>query len=169
MQSTVLTLETPLRSGPRSATRMFGALLLGLTVAIGPAHFAHARGAPESFADLAEKISPAVVNITTSAVIETASEDMPRLPEGSPFRDVFDQFQNPDGEGGGPRRSEALGSGCVISEDGSKVMPCPLPTFAALSREPTKVIFMCMAKVAGFPWMTPGWNRHWLNAFRMVS
>ena len=118
MQSTVLTLETPLRSGPRSATRMFGALLLGLTVAIGPAHFAHARGAPESFADLAEKISPAVVNITTSAVIETASEDMPRLPEGSPFQDFFDQFQNPDGEGGEPRRSEALGSGFVISEDG---------------------------------------------------
>jgi len=58
------------------------------------------------------------VNITTSAVVETASEGMPRLPEGSPFQDFFDQFQNPDGEGGEPRRSEALGSGFVISEDG---------------------------------------------------
>ena len=114
VQSTVLTLE----SRPRATSRMIGALLLGLTVAMGPAHFAHARGAPESFADLAEKISPAVVNITTSAVIEAASEDMPRLPEGSPFQDFFDQFQNPDGEGGEPRRSEALGSGFVISEDG---------------------------------------------------
>lgn len=114
MQSTVLTLE----SRPRATSRMIGALLLGLTVAMGPAHFAHARGAPESFADLAEKISPAVVNITTSAVIEAASEDMPRLPEGSPFQDFFDQFQNPNGEGGEPRRSEALGSGFVISEDG---------------------------------------------------
>ena len=114
MQSTVSILESRTRSVPR----LMGALLLGLTVAMGPAHFAHARGAPESFADLAEKISPAVVNITTSAVIEAASEDMPRLPEGSPFQDFFDQFQNPDGEGGEPRRSEALGSGFVISEDG---------------------------------------------------
>nr|WP_226341248.1 DegQ family serine endoprotease [Gemmobacter serpentinus] len=84
---------------------------------MGPAHFAEARGAPETFADLAEKISPAVVNITTSAVVETSAEDLPRLPEGSPFQDFFDQFQNRDG-GNEPRRSEALGSGFVISEDG---------------------------------------------------
>jgi S1-C subfamily serine protease len=44
------------------------------------------------------------------------------LPEGSPFEDFFRDFMNPEGGGPGgpqePRRSEALGSGFVISEDG---------------------------------------------------
>ncbi|MEH7829734.1 DegQ family serine endoprotease [Gemmobacter sp. JM10B15] len=95
--------------------RLLGASLLGVALALGSAGLTHARGAPESFADLAQQISPSVVNITTSAVVEASTDDMPRLPEGSPFQDFFDQFQNDEG---GPRRSEALGSGFVISEDG---------------------------------------------------
>ena len=78
MQSTVSILESRTRSVPR----LMGALLLGLTVAMGPAHFAHARGAPESFADLAEKISPAVVNITTSAVISLTYRGGMHLDQG---------------------------------------------------------------------------------------
>ncbi|WP_149140540.1 DegQ family serine endoprotease [Gemmobacter caeruleus] len=117
MQSRAISLDVPALAPRQRAVRMMGALLLGLTVAMGPAHFVEARGAPESFADLAEKISPAVVNITTSAVVEASTESMPQLPEGSPFQDFFDQFQNRNGDTG-PRRSEALGSGFVISEDG---------------------------------------------------
>ena len=117
MQSRAITLDV-LSGRPRqSAVRLLGALFLGLAVAMGPAGLVEARGAPESFADLAEQISPAVVNITTSAVIETSTEDMPRLPEGSPFQDFFDQFNQGQGDNE-PRRSEALGSGFVISEDG---------------------------------------------------
>jgi serine protease Do len=74
-----------------------------------------AFGAPESFAELADKISPSVVNITTSSLVSGPADGGPMVPEGSPFEDFFDQFQNPDGS---PRRSEALGSGFVISEDG---------------------------------------------------
>lgn len=74
-----------------------------------------AFGAPESFAELADKISPSVVNITTSSLVSSPAGDGPIAPEGSPFGDFFDQFNNPDGS---PRRSEALGSGFVISEDG---------------------------------------------------
>jgi len=57
------------------------------------------------------------VNITTSAVVETPAEDMPQLPEGSPFQDFFEQFRDQQGEGE-QQRSEALGSGFVISADG---------------------------------------------------
>ena len=96
---------------------MMGALLLGTALVLGPLAQAEARGAPESFADLAEQISPSVVNITTSAVVETPAEDMPQLPEGSPFQDFFEQFRDQQGEGE-PHRSEALGSGFVISADG---------------------------------------------------
>ncbi|MFZ1469877.1 MAG: DegQ family serine endoprotease [Paracoccaceae bacterium] len=74
-----------------------------------------AFGPPESFAELADKISPSVVNITTSSLVSGPAANGPMAPEGSPFGDFFDQFNNPDGS---PRRSEALGSGFVISEDG---------------------------------------------------
>ncbi|MCL4168885.1 UNVERIFIED_CONTAM: hypothetical protein GTU68_054657, partial [Idotea baltica] len=69
-----------------------------------------AQAKPESLAPLAEKISPAVVNITTSTMVEgrTGPQDF--------FREFQDR-NNRDGEPR-PRRSSALGSGFVISEDG---------------------------------------------------
>jgi serine protease Do len=96
------------------------ALGLGLAVALGQAQGAFARGAPESFADLAAQISPSVVNITTSAVVAGPVSGGPMVPEGSPFQDFFRDFMDRNGQGGqnAPRRSEALGSGFVISEDG---------------------------------------------------
>ena len=81
---------------------------------------AYARGSPESFADLAEELSPSVVNITTSTTIAGVTDQArPQIPEGSPFEDLFRDFFN-NGEGGQarPRRSSALGSGFVISSDG---------------------------------------------------
>ena len=117
MQSKAISIELEHQGLRQRALKLMGALLLGVAVAIGPAGLVEARAAPESFADLAEQISPSVVNITTSAVVEASTENMPQLPEGSPFQDFFDQFQNPDGNGE-PRRSGALGSGFVISEDG---------------------------------------------------
>jgi serine protease Do len=93
------------------------ALVLGFGLSVSPASEAQAFGAPESFAELAEQISPSVVNITTSALIAGPADGMPMVPEGSPFEDFFDDFGGPGGPGGA-QRSEALGSGFVISEDG---------------------------------------------------
>lgn len=74
---------------------------------------------PESLAPLAEQISPSVVNITTSAVVEGRTGPQGIVPEGSPFEDFFREFQDRNGnDGNRPRRSSALGSGFVISEDG---------------------------------------------------
>ncbi|WP_370738626.1 DegQ family serine endoprotease [Maliponia aquimaris] len=78
---------------------------------------ASARGAPESFADLAERISPSVVNITTSTTVSGRTGPQGIVPEGSPFEDFFREFQDRNGPSR-PRRSSALGSGFVISEDG---------------------------------------------------
>ncbi|GAA3870426.1 Do family serine endopeptidase [Celeribacter arenosi] len=79
-----------------------------------------ARGAPESFADLADKVSPAVVNITTTTVVEAPTTTPgPVVPDGSPFEDFFRDFMDRNGQApNAPRRSSALGSGFVISEDG---------------------------------------------------
>lgn len=82
---------------------------------------------PDSFADLVQQVAPAVVNITTTAMVAqpTGGEGGPMLPEGSPFSDLFRDFGFPGAPGqpgpGGPRmpqRSNALGSGFVISADG---------------------------------------------------
>ena len=64
------------------APRLLLALGLGLSLALAQAPMAFARGAPESFADLAEQISPSVVNITTSAVVAAPTADGPVVPEG---------------------------------------------------------------------------------------
>ncbi|WP_376744389.1 Do family serine endopeptidase [Marimonas arenosa] len=78
-----------------------------------------AAARPESFADLADEVSPAVVNITTSTVVAQGTGPGPIVPEGSPFEDFFREFQDRNRENGDrPRRSSALGSGFVISEDG---------------------------------------------------
>ena len=108
-------LTPSIRSALRSSTLL--ALVLGFGLGLAPASDVQAFGAPESFADLAEKISPSVVNITTSALIAGPANGMPMVPEGSPFEDFFDDFGGPGGPGGA-QRSEALGSGFVISEDG---------------------------------------------------
>ncbi|WP_238318677.1 Do family serine endopeptidase [Pseudooceanicola atlanticus] len=73
---------------------------------------------PESFADLADRFSPAVVNITTATTVAGRDEGSPIVPEGSPFEDFFREFQDRNRGERAPRRSSALGSGFVISEDG---------------------------------------------------
>lgn len=107
-------LTPSIRAALRSSTLL--ALVLGLGLSLTPVERAEAFGAPESFAELAEQISPSVVNITTSAMISAPADGMPMVPEGSPFQDFFDDFGGPGH--GGPQRSEALGSGFVVSEDG---------------------------------------------------
>ena len=69
---------------------------------------------PGSFADLAEKLMPSVVNISTTQVITTRSNPFPfEFPPGSPFEDMFKEFGEPQ-----QRRTSALGSGFIIDKDG---------------------------------------------------
>ncbi len=85
---------------------------------------AFSRAAPASFADLAEELSPAVVNISTAQKVERPSfgpRSGPDLPEGTPFEDFFkDFFDKRGGEGGNgePRTVQSLGSGFVIDPAG---------------------------------------------------
>ncbi|TDK43240.1 DegQ family serine endoprotease [Antarcticimicrobium luteum] len=95
--------------------------LIGLTVLtmiLVLAQVALAQAKPESLAPLAEKISPAVVNITTTTLVEGRTGPQGIVPEGSPFEDFFKEFQDRNKDQDRPRRSSALGSGFVISEDG---------------------------------------------------
>ncbi len=72
---------------------------------------------PGSFADLAEKLMPSVVNISTTQVITTRSNPFPfEFPPGSPFEDMFRDFGEPQ-----ERRTSALGSGFIIDNKGTVV------------------------------------------------
>lgn len=78
---------------------------------------------PENgFADLADKLLPSVVNISTSQKIPDGGQqtmpnmpDFPEFPDGSPFKDFFDDFFQQGPGGGVPSVPQAsLGSGFVI-------------------------------------------------------
>ena len=67
---------------------------------------------PGSFADLAEKLMPSVVNISTTTTITTKSNPFPfQFPPGSPFKDMFEGTPQ-------ERQTSALGSGFIIDENG---------------------------------------------------
>jgi serine protease Do len=97
-------------------TTIFVTLALALSFVLAQATGSHSQERPATFADLAEQISPSVVNITTSTTIagRTAPEGL--VPEGSPFEEFFNDLDRSPSNG--PRRSSALGSGFVISDDG---------------------------------------------------
>ena len=94
-------------------------IILGVALLLAQTLAAAAQSRPDTFADLAERISPSVVNITTSTTVATNAQPGPIVPDGSPFEDFFRDFLDRNGpDGQRPRRSQALGSGFVISEDG---------------------------------------------------
>ena len=51
---------------------------------------------PDSFADLAERLMPSVVNISTTQTIKTSANPLPfEFPPGSPFGEMFKDYQRP--------------------------------------------------------------------------
>jgi serine protease Do len=79
--------------------------------------------APLTFADVAEKVRPAVVSVFTkgaSSEPERRNFSVPNVPPDSPFFEFFDQFRRNMPDGGQPKRrlERAQGSGFLISSDG---------------------------------------------------
>src|SRR4051812_34258746 len=78
---------------------------------------AFARAAPDSFAELAKRLLPTVVNISTSQTLKAPSQNaMPQLPPGSPLEDLFKNFLGP--KSNTPRHVTSLGSGFIIDPSG---------------------------------------------------
>ena len=75
----------------------------------------NSQSIPGSFADLAERLMPSVVNISTTQTVVSRSNPFPgfEFPPGSPFGDMFKEFGTPQ-----ERQSSALGSGFIIDEKG---------------------------------------------------
>ncbi|MGQ0585415.1 MAG: DegQ family serine endoprotease [Reyranella sp.] len=82
---------------------------------------AWSREPTESFADLVDKLMPTVVNITTTQNVPQQGprlRDMPQLPPGSPFEELFKEFFDKRGGEEQKRRGTSLGSGFVIDGEG---------------------------------------------------
>ncbi|MEQ9328231.1 MAG: DegQ family serine endoprotease [Rhodospirillales bacterium] len=114
---------TPRQSGHLTFSRdnvLRWSFVLALITSLLGANAAHARSAPESFADLAEKLLPAVVNISTTQTLKRGDggPDMPNLPPGAPFEDFFKDFFERNRPDNRPRQAQSLGSGFIIDPDG---------------------------------------------------
>ncbi|AWK86732.1 DegQ family serine endoprotease [Azospirillum thermophilum] len=139
------TTTTPVSSRARRFRRTVAAVLLGTTVLSGaaltapwtdaraqtvqPPAAAMEQGAPASFADLAARVTPAVVNIATTQEVKAEAKRpaLPGFPPGSPFEEFFRRFQEQQGQGPddgdeGPAQPRgkmgALGSGFIIDPAG---------------------------------------------------
>lgn len=119
--------------------RLFAAMLLPVCLFSAPTVFAQGQGGaaqeapdvsavsghetahgPRSVADLAERLIPAVVNISTRSLVDAKEAlPLPRVPEGSPFQEFFEDFFEQDGEDGIRKRAvQSLGSGFIIDASG---------------------------------------------------
>ena len=106
-----------------AALALVGALVL-------PGSLARAKAGPDGFADLAAKLLPAVVNISTTQTIKSSDKtargpDVPQFPPGSPLDDLFKDFldrNQKNGQNGqpdtSPHRATSLGSGFIIDPSG---------------------------------------------------
>ena len=85
-----------------------------LTIIVFNFSIINAFAVPDSFANLAEKLMPSVVNISTTQTVKTTTNQFPfQFPPGSPFGEMFKDFERPT-----ERQASALGSGFIIKEDG---------------------------------------------------
>ena len=94
-------------------------LLLAIAILSAPLTApAFARGAPDSFADLADKLLPTVVSIATSQTLKQPGPQasMPNIPPGSPLADLFKDFLAP--QKSAPRHVTSLGTGFIIDPSG---------------------------------------------------
>ena len=93
----------------RPMPALAGLAIMFVTLEVG------AADRPDSFADQVDRLSPAVVNISTTTIVnEGPAMDMPQFPPGSPFEDFFKNFGDNDRK----RRASSLGSGFIIDDAG---------------------------------------------------
>ena len=89
-------------------------IFLSIILTFGLSLNVSSKPVPSSFADLAEKLMPSVVNISTTTTVVANTNPFPfQFPPGSPFEDMFKEFGTPQ-----ERQSAALGSGFIIDEKG---------------------------------------------------
>ena len=98
-------------------------ILVAAVMLIVSAIQSNAAEAPQSFADLVDKLSPAVVNISTTQVVkgyDTSELNTPLFPKGSPFEQFNQALKDQLSKQAQPqsRKATSLGSGFIIDPSG---------------------------------------------------
>ncbi len=90
-------------------------LMFATLAAFEPSAMAQGRSTPDSFADLAQRLLPAVVSVsTTQTVSGREGVELPQLPPGSPFEEFFKEFFERNKPDQRQRRATSLGSGFIV-------------------------------------------------------
>jgi serine protease Do len=110
-----------------SMRRITLSLIAALVLVLSPfaaTQCVFAKGAPESFADTAERLLPAVVNISSTQKMEEPGDypDMPQFPPGSPFEDFFEEFMDRRGLGAPETPPASLGSGFIVDAENGYIV-----------------------------------------------
>lgn len=118
--SSSVAVATPVRTSSGMIARLIFLSVAGAL--IFTSFTVNARVAPDGFADLAAKLLPAVVNISTTQSVNRdgrAGPQMPQLPPGSPFEEFFKEFFDRQQRRDAPqRKATSLGSGFIIDSGG---------------------------------------------------
>ena len=96
-------------------------ILSGLLVLFSITYSSTLKAYTDSFADLVENLSPAVVSIASTTIVtnNNSQNQMPQFPEGSPFDEFFkDYFDNERRNSPSQRPMTGLGSGFIIDKAG---------------------------------------------------
>ena len=96
-------------------------ILSGLLVLFSLTYSSTLKAYTDSFADLVENLSPAVVSIASTTIVtnNNSQNQMPQFPEGSPFDEFFkDYFDNERRNSPSQRPMTGLGSGFIIDKAG---------------------------------------------------
>ncbi len=99
-------------------TLLLAAVLLGALSGPQPAR---AAPPPISFADIVDRVAPAVVNIATTKAMAAGQNPpfpFPEPPPGSPFEDFFREYFERNRPEQVPQRQSSLGSGFVVDPAG---------------------------------------------------
>ncbi len=96
-------------------------ILSGLLVLFSLTYSSTLKAYTDSFADLVENLSPAVVSIASTTIVtnNNSQNQLPQFPEGSPFDEFFkDYFDNERRNSPSQRPMTGLGSGFIIDKEG---------------------------------------------------
>jgi serine protease Do len=111
----------PTSRARRAALAAAAAIALCVPALVASSAPALAQAKPTNLADLVDSVAAAVVNISaTQTVDDKTAQDIPDLPKGTPFDDMFEQFFKNHGFNAVPRphKMSSLGSGFVIDPSG---------------------------------------------------
>lgn len=106
----------------RNMNKIFAGALIIISCAVVAPLSALAKGAPDSFADLADKLLPAVVNVNTTQKIKASRRTIPQFPG---LEDLFRRYDRNRGQEDGeeeqeerPTTRQSLGSGFIVDPSG---------------------------------------------------